>query len=77
MPQEHWNTAEAIAAQEEYCEKHGAPHFAPHSGLCFRCHLQIYGILVADGKETYGISVEKAGNQLITGCPFCHISFVD
>lgn len=77
MSQEHWNTAEAIAAQEGYCDKHSAPHFAPSSGLCYRCRKQIYGIYIADGKEAYGISVEKARGQLVTGCPFCHASFVD
>lgn len=77
MSQEHWNTAEAITAQGEYCEKHRAPYFAPKSGLCFRCHRQIYGIYDLDGKELRGISVEKAGERLITGCPYCRMSFVD
>lgn len=58
---------------------------------CFRCNQNIYaekGHPVAErlphGKvrlnydvNISGYSVEKAGNDLICGCPFCHRSFDD
>ena len=28
---------DCIEAQKEYCEKTGAPHFAPSDGVCWRC----------------------------------------
>ena len=78
--EEHYNVAEAIAAQREYCNTHSLPHFAPFDGYCFGCNRQIYdGGIVHAGDRYYhtGISVEKAGSTLITGCPHCMRSFVD
>lgn len=59
--------------------------FAPVNGVCYCCHQQIYsaegreyiGLKHPTGRMTAGISVEEARNQLTTGCPFCHRSFVD
>lgn len=41
--------------------------FAPRDGYCWRCHKQIYE----------KITVKKATEELITGCPWCHYSFVE
>lgn len=61
--------------------------FAPDNGICYNCHRQIYPDVEVlrrnyrTGKIekviSHGISVERAGNELTTGCPHCHISFVD
>lgn len=59
----------AKQAQDKYCLEHEIPHFAPHNGICWNCNRNIYD----DG----GISVEESGSRLITGCPFCHRSYVD
>lgn len=56
-----------IKAQKEYCEKHNVPHFAPNDGVCWCCNNQIYE----------HISIEKASNELITGCPCCNRSYCD
>ena len=57
----------AIKAQDEYCESHGVPHFAPYDGRCFGCGMQIYKM----------IKKETAANHLVTHCPFCNRTFVD
>lgn len=41
--------------------------FAPDNGVCWRCGVQIY----------HYITLERATNSLITGCPICHRSYVD
>ena len=56
-------------AQSELCKKLDLPHFAPRDGYCFRCHQPIYG-----GK---GITLERAGSRLVTGCPHCNYSYCD
>lgn len=58
---------EVIAAQEAYCKEIGYPMFMPDDGRCFRCNRDI----------TERITVERAGTELITGCPLCHWSYVD
>jgi len=78
--EEHYNVAEAIAAQKAYCERTGAPHFAPSDGSCWSCHRQIYAgewVETPYGKYHSGISVEKAGSSLVTGCPHCNRSYCD
>ena len=68
----HYGTEKAIAAQAEYCDRTGNPMFAPglgSRGCCPNCHNPIYII--------GGISIEEAGKTLITGCPYCHVSFVE
>lgn len=68
----------ACEAQKRYCEEKGYPHFAPNSGYCFRCHANIYtDHKDYDGYVSSGISVEAAGNNLVTGCPHCHYSFCE
>ena len=69
MDMRTYNPAKACKAQDEFCDREHDPHFAPHSGICFHCHQNIY----AEG----GISVEEAGRELVTGCPFCNYSFCD
>ena len=65
-----YDSIKARQAQEKYCEEHNPPHFAPASGVCWRCGNNIYY-----GQR--GISVEKAGSTLITGCPHCHWSYCE
>ncbi len=55
-----------IKAQKEYCERTKTPFFAPTNGICWRCGRQIFT----------EINLERAGNSLVTGCPFCHRSYV-
>lgn len=91
-----FNTSKAITAQKKYCEEHGAPHFAPHDGICFVCNQNIYENLhgyserMKGGRYQFihtnpdsekgrysGVSVEKASQELITGCSHCHRSYCD
>ena len=61
--------------------------FAPKDGICYNCHKQIYADIEVQRRNwqtgkfektvSHGISVEKAGKVLTTGCPHCHRSFVD
>ena len=53
-------------AQKKYCEEKHYPHFAPKD-TCFRCNDHIYE----------HISLRKASNELITGCPCCSYSYCD
>jgi hypothetical protein len=77
-PSEHFNVLDSLAAQKRYCEEKSYPHFAPENGICWRCNQQIY----TEGKNrmgnsSEGISVEKAGSELITGCPHCNWSYCE
>ena len=60
-------------AQKEYCSKStpNTPNFAEFGtdidGKCRYCHTNIWE----------HISLEKASNHLITGCPVCHRSYCD
>jgi hypothetical protein len=77
-PSEHFNVLDSMAAQKHYCEEKSYPHFAPENGICWKCNQQIY----AEGKNrmgnlSKGISVEKAGSELVTGCPHCNWSYCD
>ena len=60
-------TDELIQARKqqyaEWREKHKVSQFEPPSGECWNCGNQIFKVY--DGTST------------ITGCPFCHRSFVD
>ena len=71
----------ASKAQREYCESNKCPRFAPSDGWCWRCHRNIYDKLehpTLNGKSYYtGITVESAGNHLVTGCPHCNRSYCD
>ena len=80
---ETFDTSMAGAAQEEYCDRTGAPHFAPgfrNGYRCYRCGQNIYGgprTHLVTGRTSQGYSVEYARDHLITGCPFCHYSFCE
>lgn len=83
----NFNTIESIAAQRKHCEEKQLPHFAPRSGNCFRCKKNIYEPIKHErknwqtgeviGEYTTGITVEKAGSELVTGCPHCSRSYCD
>lgn len=85
--EKEFDVIKAIKAQKEYCDKTGAPHFAPKSGVCWKCHQNIYKVVEHERKNwqtgevvgtyTTGIDVEKAGNELVTGCPHCNRSYCD
>lgn len=83
-----YNVSKSIQAQKEYCDKKGAPHFAPSNGICWKCRKNIYEsmentrvLFWKEGKpeEKYitGITTEKAGSELVTGCPHCNRSYCD
>lgn len=85
-----YNVIESRKAQSEYQERTGSPEFPPRSGNCWNCGKNIYepfhwkfenGRKVPVGEETStmttGITVEKAGNELVTGCPHCNRSYCD
>jgi hypothetical protein len=85
---EDYNRIESITAQKKYCDEKGAPHFAPKSGVCWKCRQDIYSpvektriLFWKPGKpeEKYftGITTEKAATVLVTGCPHCNISYCD
>lgn len=44
--------------------------FAPKNGICPRC-----GKNIAEGEK--GITLEKLGDYIITGCPHCNMSYCD
>jgi hypothetical protein len=71
-----YNVQESIAAQRKFCEQEGYPHFAPRSGVCYRCRRNIYELSNHRGFET-GIDVESAAKELVTGCPHCNRSYCD
>ncbi len=85
--QETFNVEKACAEQERYCKEKHFPHFAPRSGRCDRCGKNIYKQIEHDryhvitgefvGRYTTGISVERAGSELVTGCPHCNRSYCD
>ena len=85
--EEEYNASKSIDAQEKYCAEEGYPHFAPASGVCFRCRKQIYESMEHERKDyqtgevvgnyTTGITVKEASSELITGCPHCNYSYCD
>ena len=83
MKEEKYNIQDSIKAQKQHCKKKDSPIFAPAHGKCYRCHKNIYKkhtktrMFLGEEKETTtGITVEKAGNEVITGCPHCNYSFI-
>ncbi len=72
---------QAIAAQNEYCDKRSLLRFAPPDGRCYYCHQNIYTMIEQTGwrgrKYISGISVEQAGSTLINYCPHCQRSFCE
>lgn len=77
----------SILAQKNYCSEKGYPHFAPSSGNCYKCKKNIYSPVEHErknwetgevvGSYITGIDVEKAGSELVTGCPHCSRSYCD
>lgn len=67
----------AAKAQSDYCNKQEVPHFAPHNGICYRCGRNIYMPTNGSNGVIRGITVDRAGTKLITGCPHCCYSFVE
>lgn len=84
---ETFNPAEAEKAQIEYCKANNAPEFFPnhYAGYrCYRCNQNIFSEHgneslggTATGRTRTGYSVEYASSHLITGCPFCYVSYCD
>lgn len=76
-----YDITKSIQAQKKYCEENDVPHFAPHSGNCWSCRKNIYEPREYSGWNggtyTSGITVEKAGSELVTGCPHCNRSYCD
>lgn len=69
---------EAAEAQARFCRHNGYLMYAPGSGYCFKCGRNIYKPYIsATGVEVPGYTVEQAGRGLITGCPFCHATYID
>ena len=74
---ETYNSIKANEAQAKYCKENNLPHFAPTRN-CYRCHKDIYQKIEYPNKSYItGISVERAGSRLITGCPHCNYSFCE
>ena len=73
-----FDTARAIKAQAEFTGAKGYPHFAPRNGKCYHCRRDIYAPITHDDTSyVSGITVERAGTELITGCPHCCWSYCD
>lgn len=75
--------AAASAAQRKHQQENGYPAFAPSNGTCWNCGHNIYEDVDAYTRymgiieTSKGYSVERAGSELITGCPHCHHSYCD
>ncbi len=81
----------AIQAQTRYARDKNYPLFAPTDGRCYRCYRNIFRQVGWTGFDkraevspdspkavcVTGISVERAGRELIIGCPHCNYSFCD
>jgi len=74
--QKTFDVSKSIKAQVKYCEDNKAPHFAPSNGNCWNCRRNIYHEIDKGSYKT-GISVEKATNELVNGCPHCNRSYCD
>ena len=62
------NRVKCLQAQLRYCEQHEIPTFMiPMSGFCPHCNRDVYS----------DMTPEEASQRLLTGCPWCHRSFVD
>jgi hypothetical protein len=69
MKPETFDIKKACEAQTKLCKEKDYPHFAPMDGRCYECNQNIY-------KEG-GRSIEYATTHLVTGCPWCHISYCE
>ena len=77
MNDKTYDPIKAAVAQKAHCDEIEAPHFAPSDGLCYNCGANIYRAPDPQHNISPGISVEQASTRLVTGCPFCHYSFVE
>ena len=74
----HYFPDKAAAAQEQYCNEHKLPLFAPKDGTCHCCGRNIYAAFRTSGDTIIGgYSVQYAGERLITNCSWCNASFTD
>lgn len=86
-----YNVTKSIIGQAEYCERNDAPHFAPRSGTCWNCYMNIYEqkhweflggmdkrlVGKSEAKYSTGITTLEATESLVTGCPHCNRSYCD
>lgn len=85
-----FNVMKAADAQKEYQKRTGSPDFPPRFGSCWSCRRNIYELYYwkreggmnikgseSDHTHKTGISVEEAGERLVTGCPHCNRSYCD
>ncbi|VDG98872.1 Uncharacterised protein [Lysinibacillus sphaericus] len=85
-----FNAMKASEAQRNYIERTGSPKFPPAYGTCWNCNKNIYELYYwkfecgqkrpaneEDFTLKSGITVEKAGESLVTGCPHCNRSYCD
>jgi len=79
-----YDREKAIKAQKKFCEVNDLPNFSPRDGHCYRCGNNIFAEEPRNpdlerpyDKRPHGYTVEHASEDLITGCPFCHISYCD
>ena len=70
----------AEEAQKRLCEERGVPFFVPPGGVCPRCGRNVYTrecVCSRIGARNLSVNLEVVDAELITGCPFCHVSFVE
>lgn len=66
--------SECMQKQRDLCKEKGYPHFAPNSGICWRCNKNIYqNYKEIDGRVSHG----ESGEEHIIGCPHCNRSYCD
>lgn len=58
---------EKTTGKSTYPKTAGSPLYAPEDGICWFCKRNIY----------WRIPVEKAGTELVVGCPHCFRSYCD
>lgn len=64
-----YNVEVASWTQSQLCKNKNLPMFAPQSGICGKCGENIY--------SKGGVDIKRAGETIITFCPFCNHTFVD
>lgn len=66
-------TEDCIRSQIKFCKDHKKLVFIPWDSRCYSCGKNIF----ADYDGSKGYPLDRAGSQLITGCPHCHRTFCD
>lgn len=64
---------ECIKEQVQVCKGKSFPHFAPSSGVCWKCNRNIYQNYRLGNR----ISIGERGKSPVTGCPHCNRSYCD